>query len=218
MSKTVSATYTFSEKILLACGLMASLLYLAMLAFIPMLWPGYSSASQTVSELSAIASPTRVIWFPIGITYALLITAFGYGIWKTADMNHPLRLAGGFLLVYGVLCIFWPPMHQREALAAGAHSLTDTLHFVFTMITVFLMMIALGFGAISFGKRFRIYSFGTMLIVLVLVIITGTYASAVAANLPTPMAGVFERIYICVFLLWVMVLSVMLLREENNMA
>jgi hypothetical protein len=41
------------RKTLLACGVLSSLLYVAMNVFVPMQWPGYSSAAQTVSELSA---------------------------------------------------------------------------------------------------------------------------------------------------------------------
>ena len=46
------------QNILLACGIRSSLLYAAMLVVVPMRWDAYSSASQTVSELSAIAAPT----------------------------------------------------------------------------------------------------------------------------------------------------------------
>lgn len=38
----------------LACGLLSALLYAAMLVVVPLAWSDYSSASQTVSELSAI--------------------------------------------------------------------------------------------------------------------------------------------------------------------
>jgi hypothetical protein len=47
------------RQLLLACGLLSSLLYVAMNVVVPMQWQGYSSAAQTVSELSAIGAPTR---------------------------------------------------------------------------------------------------------------------------------------------------------------
>ena len=37
---------------LLRCGIFSSLLYVAMNIFIPLLYDGYNSASQTISELS----------------------------------------------------------------------------------------------------------------------------------------------------------------------
>ena len=87
-----------TRKILLSCGILSSLLYVAMNVFVPMQWEGYSSASQTVSELSAIGAPTRPLWVPLGIAYALLVTAFGWGVWASARRNRPLRVVGGLLV------------------------------------------------------------------------------------------------------------------------
>jgi len=53
---------TTTQQVLLACGIISALLYTAMLVIVPMFWEGYSSASQSVSELSAIDAPTRSLW------------------------------------------------------------------------------------------------------------------------------------------------------------
>ena len=143
-----------ARKALLVCGILSSLLYVAMNVFIPMQWEGYSSASQTVSELSAIGAPTRPLWVPLGTVYTLLVAAFGWGVLASSRWNRPLRVAGGLLVAYGVIGLAWPPMHLREVLAAGGGTLTDTMHIVFAMVTVLLMLLAIGFGAAAFGKRF----------------------------------------------------------------
>jgi hypothetical protein len=65
-----------ARKILLVCGILSSLLYVAMNVIAAILYEGYSSASQTVSELSAIGAPTRPLWLLLGIPYTLLATAF----------------------------------------------------------------------------------------------------------------------------------------------
>ena len=67
------------RKTLLVCGILSALLYAAMLVFVPMRWPAYSSAAQTVSELSAIGAPTRSLWASLGVVWALLYAAFGWG-------------------------------------------------------------------------------------------------------------------------------------------
>src|SRR5690348_10478180 len=112
------------HKVLLISGIGSSLLYVAMLVFVPMQWKGYSSASQTVSELSAIGAPTRALWVPLGTLYTLLIAAFGRGVWASAHRNRYLRVVGGVLVAYGIFGLFWPPMHLRGAV----FTLTDTLH------------------------------------------------------------------------------------------
>jgi cell division protein FtsW (lipid II flippase) len=114
------------------------------------------------------------------------------------------------MIVDGVLSLYWPPMHLRGA----EFTLTDTMHIVWAMVTVLLMMLAIGFGAAAFDKRFRAYSIATMVILVVFGALTGMDGPRIAANLPTPWVGVWERISIVAFLLWVVVLAFALLRAQ----
>lgn len=77
-------------------------------------------------------------------------------------------------------------------------------------------MLEIGFGAVAFGKRFRLYSIATVVIVVVFGALTGFDAPRVAANLRTPWVGVWEQISIGVFLLWVVVLAIALLRVRDK--
>jgi len=204
------------RKILLACGVLSSLLYIAMNIFVPMQYEGYNSASQTVSELSAIDSPTRTLWVSLAFVYTLLVIAFGLGVWKLFERNRNLRIAGALMVLNVVIGLFWPPMHQREVLAAGGGTLTDTLHIVFTMITVPLFLLTIGFGASSFGKQFRIYSIITIVALIVFGVLTGLDSPRMEANLPTPLIGVWERISIGAYMLWVAMFAIALLQKEKN--
>lgn len=199
---------------LLVCGILSPLLYVVMNAFVPMLFEGYSLASQTVSELSAIGAPTRPLWVWLGTVYSLLVVAFGVGVWKSAGRNRPLRVVGGLMVVDGVVSLYWPPMHLRGA----GFTLTDTMHIIWTIVTVLLMMLAIGFGAAAFGKRFCLYSIATMVILVVFGALTGMDGPRIAANLPTPWVGVWERIGIAAFMLWVVVLAMILLRDQSSAA
>jgi len=201
------------RKLFLICGILSSLLYVAMNALIPMRWEGYSIASQTVSELSAIDAPTRPLWVPLGMVYTLLVAAFGWSIWASAAGNRRLRVVGGLLAACGVLGLFWPPMHLREVLAAGGKTFTDTLHIVWTVVSNLLTVLAMGFAAAALGKRFRLYSIATIVLLLAFGVLTGVDAPRVEANLPTPWIGVWERINIAAWMLWIVVLAVALLRQ-----
>ncbi len=206
-----------ARKVWLMCGIVSSMLYAAMNVFVAMQWEGYSFASQTVSELSAIGVPTRPLWVLLGISYTLLVTAFGWGVWQSAHGNRALRVVGGLMVSYGVIGIGWSfaPMHQRAVLAAGGGTLTDTMHIVFSIVTGLLLSATMGFGAVALGERFRLYSISTMVIFIVFSALTGLDGPRVAANLPTPWVGVWERIFLGVFLLWVVVLAVALLRIRD---
>jgi len=196
------------KRALLACGILSSLLYVAMNVFIPMLWPGYSIAGQTVSELSAIGAPTRWVWVPLGVLYTLLVAAFGWGLRMSAGDNRPLRVAGALLVAYGLFGLAWPPMHLRPVLAAGGGTLSDTLHIAWTFVSVSLSMVAMGFTAAAFGRRFRVYSIATIAALLLIGLATSADAPRIQADLPTPWLGVWERVMIGAFLLWVAVLAV----------
>lgn len=215
MKTTISGSTGFSgkaalRKALLACGVLSSLLYVAMNIFIPMQWEEYSMVSQTVSELSAIGAPTRPVWFAWGIVYALLAAFFGWGVWQSAGQNRPLRIMGALLLADGIVSLFWPPMNMRGAEMA----MTDILHIVFSFIWLILALLTLGFGIAAFRDRFRLYTIASLVLFIVFGILTGTEAPNVAKNLPTPRIGIWERINIAVFMLWVAVLAVVLMRKD----
>jgi Protein of unknown function (DUF998) len=203
------------RRALLMCGIVSSALYAAMNVFVPMAWPGYSSASRMVSELSAIDAPSRAVWVPLGVVYTLLVALFGWGVWQVAGRRRWLRVTGVVFVIYGLFGLGWPPMHQREVLAAGGKSLTDTLHIVWTMVSVGLMLVAMGLCARGFGPGFRAYTLVTMALLVAVGAVTGQSAPRVEANLPTPWLGVLERVDIGLFLIWIVVLATALLREPR---
>jgi uncharacterized protein DUF998 len=203
------------RKALLVCGILSSLLWAAMNVFVPMQWESYSSATQTVSELSAIGAPTRPLWVALAVAYTALLTAFGCGVWASADRSRHLRVVGGAIVAAALIGLYWPPMHQREVLASGGATLTDTLHIAWAMATNVLFILALGFGAAALGKWFRLYSIATIVVLVTFGTLTSMDAPRLQAGLPTPWIGVWERICIFAFMLWLAVLGITLLRVRR---
>ncbi len=209
------------QKILLFCGILSSLLYVAGITIGATKWEGYSPFSQSVSELFAIDAPTVSFMVPLLVIYAILIYTFGIGIWQSAGSRRTLRIAAVLIIckeILGVMATIATPMHLR----GSNGTISDTMHAIFTAAGVLLCMFpAIGFGGVSFGKRFRIYSFVTMVIFLTCGILAGLEGPRVAANLPTPWLGVWERINIYTYMLWIGIFAVTLLRnllkasEEN---
>ncbi|HVZ72869.1 MAG TPA: DUF998 domain-containing protein [Polyangia bacterium] len=201
----------------LAAGVLSSLLYVAMVVFVPRGWPGYDAASRVVSELSAVGAPTRPLWTALGALYTLSIAAFGWGVRAAARDNRRLRAAGALIVVYAAMGLVWPfaPMHLRETLAAGGGSASDTLHIALGAVTEIVYALALGFAAAALGKAFRVYSIATLVTLAAFGVLTFLAAPGIGANAPTPLVGVWERIDIGVFLLWVVVLAVTLLARDG---
>ena len=206
------------RKSLLVCGILAMLWYVAINILVPLQYPGYDSASYTVSELSAIDAPTRSLWFILCIFYSLLFIAFGAGIWLSANGNRKLQIVAVVIIFDSVLGFFWPPMHQRQIIAAGGGTLTDTLHLAWAFVHLTMMLLMIGFGAAAFYKNFRIFSVFIVLIFFVFGILTSIESRGIEAGLPTPYVGIWERINIGAYMLWVIVFANLLLKRRTVVA
>jgi amino acid transporter len=135
-------------------------------------------------------------------------------VYNAGEENRSLRIVGDLLFISACIGMFWPPMHQRTVLAAGGGSLTDTLHLVFAAVTVILMILAIAFGAAALGKKFKIFSIATLIILVVFGILTGIDSPRLESNLPTPWIGVWERVNIGAYMVWIIVLALNLLRMQ----
>jgi len=204
------------QNLLLTCGILSSLWYVAINMVVPMHYADYSFITHTVSELSAINAPTRISWVLLVTWYPLLYAAFGWGVMATAENNRALYATGSLMILYAVLNLYWPPMHLREVIADGRGTLTDTLHILWAMLTLLFMMLTMGFGAASLDRTFRYFTAAAFLVFVVFGFMIGTEAPNIRSNLPTPYIGLWERINIATFMLWVAVFSTVLLRRKSR--
>ena len=81
---------------------------------------------------------------------------------------------------------------------------------IHSIMQLLLMLLAMGFGAAAFGRGFRIYTINTIVLLATFGALTSAEAGAVEVNGPTPWIGVFERLNIGVFLVWIVVLAALL--------
>ena len=195
------------RKALLSCGIVSSLWYVAINIFVPMQYKNYNSFSFTVSELSAIGAPTRILWVLLVLLYPLFFAAFGWVVLKSAGGNRTIRNVGILIVVYSILNFYWPPMHRREVIAAGGGTLTDTLHIVWAVMTLLLLILQMVYGAMALGKRIRRHTMATIVIFIIFGVLTFMESSGIEANQPTPWMGLWERINITAFMLWVILFA-----------
>ena len=207
-----------TRKVLLACGILSSLLWPASSEVLAAtLYKSYSSFSQTVSELTSVGAPTRPPLLVEGLIWTVLTIAFGVGVWQSAQGNRALRVTGALLVAYGAVAPLWYPfpMTARGDIQATT-ALTDVMHITLGAVDTLIILSILGFGAAALGKGFRLYSLVTLATVVVFGVVTFAYVPRVAAMEPTPWLGVFERIQLGAFLVWVVVLAVSLLRAGTR--
>lgn len=215
MTKRSLDTKDATTKWLLTCGILSSLWYVAINIVVPQASPDHSMLHHTVSELSAIDAPTRRLWLISVAPYMPLFALFGWGVLRAAGPNRALRITGWVILLYSGFEFYWPPMHTREVLAAGGGTLTDTLHLVWAGISVLLFFIIMTAGAMALDRGFRTFSAVAAVLMLTFGILTSIQSPGISQNLPTPNIGLWERINIGIFMLWVVAFSAALLRRPR---
>ncbi len=203
--------------ILLAAGIGASVFYVLALVLGPVRWQGYSSTNQTISELFAIDAPSRPLVVSLLFVSGVLALAFGFGVLWSGGRSRALRVTGWALVTIGVVDQAGPffPMHMRAALAQGGGTFSDTMHITLTIAISLLSVLAMAFGAAAFGNWFRVYSVATILTLVAFGATASVQAGALATNEPTPWQGVYERINVVAYLLWMVVLAIILLRART---
>jgi len=208
-------------QILLGCGILSSLLYAATDISGGLLYPGYSFASQTISELAAKGAPSEPFVAPLFLVYDVLALAFGIGVFlEAAGRSRALRITGALLIghaVVGFVGAAAPSFFEMDQRGAGSLA-SDAPHIVLMAVIVLLLLLAIGFGAFTLGRRFRIYSFATLLTIVLFGALTARFAASIGAGQPTPRVGIIERIDVYAPLLWIAVLAVALLQRRRRLA
>jgi hypothetical protein len=208
------------RKILLGCGIASSVLYVASDILISWWDPNYSYRDQSFSELLAPGSPTRPPLLVLnGIPYGVLVTAFGVGVWASAGRRRAGRIAGALLVGYAVIGAVggvFLSAPTRETLEAGEETWRNTLHLPGTAVSVLCILLAIGFGSTLLGRRFRYYSYASILAILVFGVLTSLQVDQMEANQPTPWMGIVERGNVYAIMLWVAVLAIGLLRAQKS--
>jgi uncharacterized protein DUF998 len=200
-----------TTNVLLACGILAPLVFVGGDIVAGLLYPDYSFASQAVSELFAIGAPTTGLVVALFSLASLLVLAFAFGVWRSAGERRALRvLAVMFALsaVNGLVLWNFFPMHMRGA----SRTFTDTMHLALAANP--LVPASLVVAVIAFKKWLRFYSLGTIVILLALATLSFTYAPQLAANEPTPWLGLCERAAQWAYHVWQIVLATVLLLES----
>lgn len=177
--------------------------------------PGYSHVANAISELFSAGRHPHIIVLLLFATYNLGLLAFGAWAFldRKAGYGKLFRAAMALLAVIGLLgaATLFFPQDERGTTATFA----GTMHIVLSAISSLLTMVAMLLAGLDYfrnkdKKLFAYYSFASLAIVL---ISGGISAASVASN--SPYLGLFERVTIGAFLLWVLLLSACMARPER---
>lgn len=205
--ETSASLSNILPRVLIFCGILASLLKAATDALAITKWKEYNFVAQSISELSAAGAPTRSLVVPLDLVYGGLMIAFGVGLWYLAGSSLLMRIAAGLIASNAVISgyvILFLPMHINQGAAASA----STIHVVLMATGVFAFLIAMGLAGAAYHNWFRTFSYGILAVYFLLTIARFLLPSpTTSAGLPAPMAGIQERTMVSGYLVWVVVLA-----------
>jgi hypothetical protein len=195
---------------LLAAGILAVALYGVGDLVSGLLYTGYSFRDQAISELSAVGSPVRPLMVTVILIHALLMTAFGVGIWRSAG-RRSLRWAGLCLVATGLIGF---PTHTVFAMSSRwlPTGFNDAMHIALTSVFSLFVSVALVLSAVAYRGWFRWYAIATLLVIAGFGAAASSAIQGLAQN-ATPWAGGFERINAYTYFAWIVVLAVITMRR-----
>lgn len=197
-------------------GILGPIVYILAVIIGGSLRSDYSFLYNTISELTVANAPNIILMSALFAIYNISIFIFGIGAFmdKGIDQSKKFRAANlmialiGFL---GLLLIFFPQDPRTAAV-----TFTGTMHIalagitsLFTLISVIL--IGINFRKVPEWKTFSIYSIVSFIVILAS---GGMAAMSVASN--SGYGGLFERITIFAFMIWVIVYAYLIINNENN--
>lgn len=201
------------RKILIYCGITAPILY-GMTAIIgAALRTDYSHIVNAISELISNGAPNKAVLDVVFNIYNALLLAFsigGYAVLKNAP--RPSRIAMGILIAIQILSFSWGffPMDPigSEATFAG------TMHNVFGGVVAFatiLMPLLMGLG-LRQTEGFQNYA--THSFVSSAIIFVSGLTGVTLAGQGIQLFGLFERITIGTYEVWIFVTALNLLKKR----
>lgn len=201
------------RKILICCGITAPILY-GMTAIIgAALRTDYSHIVNAISELISNGAPNKAVLDVVFNTYNALLLAFSIGGYTAlTNAPRPSRIAMGILIAIQILSFSWGffPMDPigSEATFAG------TMHNVFGGVVAFatiLMPLLMGLG-LRQTEGFQNYA--THSFVSSAIIFVSGLTGVTLAGQGIQLFGLFERITIGTYEVWIFVTALNLLEKR----
>ena len=203
------------RRALFLCGIVAAVLYVVTVVVGGVLRPGYDHLSMAVSELIQAGASNKTLLDALFAVYNVLLLAFAWAAGMSLrGEGRGLISAGAFVLgavgLLGLAMTLFFPMNPRGAPATTA----GILHLILAGALSLGTIVSIAF--FTFGSKdhgpYWIYCLATG----VLVLVSGAVAAATAAT-ASPYLGLAERTTIGLFLQWLAVFSVRLVREDLGM-
>lgn len=200
-------------------GIIAPISYIIIVILGGAITTGYSHAVQAISELTATGSEHKPLLDILFSAYNIMLMGFGVGFLQYVNSKptpRPPGKAGSWcLILIGVLGLstnLFFPMDPRGASPTMIGSIHLALAGLLSLGTISTtLLIGVWFTKQPDNNRYGTISF----IACAVIVITGGLAAAAAAS-ASPIMGIFQRMTIGTFMLWILVLGIRLTRSLQH--
>lgn len=199
------------RKVLIYCGIAAPVLYVATAIIGAALRPNYSHIVNAISELLSNGAPNKAVLDIVFNIYNALLLAFAIGAFLVLKNSPRIsRVAMGILIGIQVLSFSWGffPMDPLGAEATFAGTMHNVLGGIVAFATIIMpLLTGLGFRYTDDFKRYATFSF----IASAIIFVSGL-TGVILAGQGYLVFGLFERITIGTYEVWIFVTALNLLK------
>ncbi len=191
------------------CGIAGPSIYFVVVVVLGFLYEGYSHKTQTMSELGAYAAPHHLVMNVAGLGLlggTLIIFAFGLNAGVARGAGARLWL---ILMSISGLALVLTAIFPTDPGGAD-NTTTGVLHSIFATIAAIAMVAALPSMLFRLHKddRWRHYSSFTLAVAGLALLISALFGFSLISG----WNGVLQRVSMALPFIWVMVMSIRLLR------
>jgi len=197
---------------LCSCGVIFSTLDFVMFNILGFMRPGYNPFTQFISELgetgSSNAHVASIYFFISGIFTILFALGLYIGIKKEKGSIFPPII----LILYGIFNSIGTAIFPCDPGCAGS-TFTGLMHLFVSFIALILMCLLPLFSWRSFKKddNWKQYELLTLVFGILIIVLSSIFLIFYSIDL---LIGLFQRLLYYVFLLWIFLIAVKLLKIQ----
>jgi len=204
------------RKTLVSCGIAAPVMYIVTAIVGAALRPNdYSHIINAISELLSNGAPNKAVLDVVFNIYNALLLAFAIGAYSvTKNMPRLTQISMGILIGIQVLSFSWGffPMDPLGAEVTFAGTMHNVLGGVVALATIIMpLLMGLGVRRLDDFSRYASYSFISSAIIFV-----SGLTGVILAGQGVQLFGLFERITIGSYEVWIFVTALNLLKVKAN--
>jgi hypothetical membrane protein len=205
---------TLFNKFFPQLGLAAVIFYVLAVLVGGAITPGYNHIYNTISELSIPGQPDRWIINSLFILYNLSLFLFAAGGFQFVHLLQQKIARLVFILVMvsavlGIAFIIFPQdVRGAEATTAG------TIHIILAGLTSPITIVCTILMGILLIREKNLHTWGIAFVVLSILILISGAATAYGVATNSMYGGLLERTTIGIYLLWIAILSIMIIKNK----